>query len=141
MITINGESRLYTISSNSDKLSTYIPATHCSVVSYDDHINTYVLTEIVDGKPITRNNQAYDKAHNELLQILVTQGVFSFLSYVCLYFLIIKNGIKYAFKDKEIYYILPIIGYIVQAMFSISVVTVAPIFYIAMGLTINRENS
>lgn len=96
---------------------------------------------ILDGKPIIRHGQAYDKAHNELLQTLVTEGLLCCLTYVALYFIIIKRGLKDTFKNKELYYILPVIGYIVQSMFSISVITVAPIFYIAIGLTINRENS
>lgn len=94
---------------------------------------------ILDGKPIIRKNQYYDKAHNELLQILVTEGLLCCLTYIIMYFIIIKNGIKNSFKNKEIYYILPVVGYIVQAMFNISVITVAPIFYIAMGLNMNRK--
>lgn len=94
---------------------------------------------ILDGKPIKRNHQYYDKAHNELLQILITEGLLCFLTYIIMYFVVVKRGIIDSFKDKQIYYILPVVGYIVQAMFSISVITVAPIFYIAMGLTIKRE--
>ena len=94
---------------------------------------------ILDGKPIIRKNQYYDKAHNELLQILVTEGLLCCLTYIIMYFIIIKNGIKNSFKNKEIYYILPVVGYIVQAMFNISVITVSPIFYIAMGLNMNRK--
>ena len=94
---------------------------------------------ILDGKPIIRHNQYYDKAHNELLQILVTEGLLCCLTYIIMYFIVIKNGIKNSFKNKEIYYILPVVGYIVQAMFNISVITVAPFFYIAMGLNLDRK--
>ena len=31
----------------------------------------------------------YDKAHNEYLQILITEGIFSFISYLMLYTIII----------------------------------------------------
>jgi hypothetical protein len=41
-------------------------------------------------------------------------------------------------KNKEIYLILPIIGYLVQAQFNISVIEVAPFFYIGLGLLIDR---
>ncbi|MBO4293067.1 MAG: O-antigen ligase family protein [Clostridia bacterium] len=81
-----------------------------------------------DGKTI------FDKAHNEYLQTLVTQGIFSLISYLALYALILKKGIKYSFKENEIYLILPIIGYLTQAFFNISVIEVAPIFYISIGL-------
>ena len=95
---------------------------------------------IINGRPIIRNRFVYDKAHNEYLQILVTMGIFSLISYVCLHFIVIKNGIKKCFKNKEIYFILPVIGYLVQAQFNISVIDVAPIFYISLGLLINRTD-
>ena len=76
--------------------------------------------------------------------IKINWGSFGSMIYIC-------DGVNkinlfsnfFPFVNKNIWseYILPIIGYIVQAMFSISVITVAPIFYIAIGLTINRENS
>lgn len=81
-----------------------------------------------DGKTV------FDKAHNEYLQTLVTQGIFSLISYLALYALILKKGIKYSFKENEIYLILSIIGYLTQAFFNISVIEVAPIFYISIGL-------
>ncbi len=93
------------------------------------------FANIIDGKPIIRENTIVDKAHNEYLQILVTTGIFSLISYLCMHFIAIKEGIK----NKEIYYILPIIGYLVQAQFNISIIEVAPIFYIGIGLLINRD--
>ena len=103
------------------------------------------FANVLDGKPIGRvkddgKKVYYDKAHNEYLQILVTMGIFSLISYLCLHFIIIKIGIKNAFKNKEIYLILPAIGYLIQAQFNISVITIAPIFYIGLGLLVNREN-
>ena len=96
---------------------------------------------VIDGRPIVNKELklSYDKAHNEYLQILVTMGIFSLISYLCLHFIIIKNGIKNAFKNKEIYLILPVIGYLIQAQFNISVIEVAPIFYIGLGLLVDRN--
>ena len=94
---------------------------------------------ILDGKPIRYTKFIFDKAHNEYLQILVTMGIFSLISYLCMHFIIVKNGIVNTFKNKEIYYILPVIGYLIQAQFNISVIEVAPIFYISLGLLINRK--
>ena len=62
----------------------------------------------------------------------------SLLSYLVLYGIIVLNGIKNSFKDKKVYLILPIIGYLVQAQFNISVIEVAPFFYIALGLSVDR---
>lgn len=85
----------------------------------------------------------FDKAHNEYLQTLVTQGMFSLISYLGLYAIIVKKGIKHCFEENEVYLILPIIGYLIQAFFNISVIEVAPFFYIALGfgssVTIKKE--
>ncbi|MBR3116298.1 MAG: O-antigen ligase family protein [Bacilli bacterium] len=94
---------------------------------------------INNGLPIYRYGFPYDKAHNEYLQILVTAGIYTLLSYLALYFVITFRGIKNSFKNKELYLILPVIGYLVQAFFNISVIEVAPLFYITLGLNIKRS--
>ena len=76
----------------------------------------------------------FDKAHNEYLQLLVTQGVFALLAYLALYGYSVFVGFKRSFKCKQIYLVLPILGYLVQAFFNISVIEVAPIFFMALGL-------
>ena len=93
---------------------------------------------VLDGEPIRRYEFYYDKAHNEYLEILINEGIFSLLSYVIMYLIIFIKGIKYSFKNKEIYLLLPIIGHLVQAFFNISVINVTPIFYIALGMCIVR---
>ena len=97
------------------------------------------FANVIDGKPIYRQKFIVDKAHNEYLQILVTSGIFSLISYLCLHFTILKNSIKPTLKNKEIYLLLPIIGYIIQAQFNISVIEVAPLFYIGLGLLVDRN--
>ena len=89
-----------------------------------------------EGGPLMSPNGKiyYDKVHNEYLQILITEGVFGLISYLGLYFVLLKKGIKNGFKYDEVIYVLPIIGYLVQAFFNISVIEVAPIFYIGIGL-------
>ena len=94
---------------------------------------------IDNGHPIYRYGKPYDKAHNEYLQILVTEGIFTLLSYLALYSIILYYGIKNSFKNKEVYLILPVIGYLVQAFFNISIIDVAPLFYITLGLNIKRS--
>ena len=93
---------------------------------------------ILNGKPIKNSSGYFDKAHNEYLQTLLTMGIFSLISYICLHFITLKNGIKNTFKNKEIYLLLPVIGYLVQAQFNISVIEVAPFFYISLGLLLDR---
>ena len=90
-------------------------------------------------RPLIVGHYAIDKAHNEYLQTLVTEGIFALISYLVLYSLITIKGIKNSFKDKEVYLLLPVIGYLVQAFFNISVIEVAPIFFISLGLLISRK--
>lgn len=91
-----------------------------------------------NGEALVRKTKtrkvAYDKAHNEYLQILITYGVFGFVAYVWLYGYAVCVGIKRSLKKNEIYLVLPVICYLVQAAFNISVLEVAPIFFIALGL-------
>ena len=76
----------------------------------------------------------YDKAHNEYLQILITYGIFGFVAYVWLYGYAVFCGIRRCFKYNEVYLILPIVCYLVQAFFNISVIEVAPLFFMTLGL-------
>lgn len=79
-----------------------------------------------------------DKAHNELIQVLITMGLSVFLCYIAIYALVVKDVLgkiksgKNRSVDTAVF--LAIIGYISQAMFNISVVDVAPYFWILLGL-------
>lgn len=94
-----------------------------------------------DGKPIVYRNMAFDKAHNEYLQILITQGVFALISYLMLFGFITFKGIKNSFKNKETYLILPVIGFLAHAFFAFNVIELAPIFYMALGLCSTNDKS
>lgn len=87
------------------------------------------------------NNQIYDRAHNELLNLLVTEGVFAFLSYIGLLIVCCFNKFNKFVKNNEINICLfVVIVYLVQSMFNIRVIEVAPIFYISLGMLINRND-
>lgn len=87
----------------------------------------------------------FNKAHNELIQIVITQGVPALICYITLYANVIKNAI---IKFKKLYItkadlsydfmyyglFIAVIGYIFQAMFNISVIDVAPFFWMIFGL-------
>ncbi|MGL4773343.1 MAG: O-antigen ligase family protein [Clostridium sp.] len=80
-----------------------------------------------------------DRAHNEYLQIAVNSGIPSLIIYLIMIMLILKN-IYLNIKDDRYKIIgLMIIGYLVQAFFNISVVGVAPLFWILLGLSTNKE--
>lgn len=81
-----------------------------------------------------------DKAHNEYLQILITEGIFTLITYLILLFTIIKNGFKNINKNEiTAALLLCVLAYIIQAFFNISVTRVAPYFFIFMGLLYTRE--
>lgn len=83
-----------------------------------------------------------DKAHNDLLHVAVSSGIPSMLVYVCFIYNVVKKGFKNTNVNLDI---LPIycgvIGYLVQAFFNISVVAVAYIYWIYMGILIKGQNS
>ncbi len=83
-----------------------------------------------------------DKAHNEYLQILITEGIFALITYLIFLGWVIKN----AFKNTKYNYVyiallFAIVGYLVQAFFGISVTRVTPYLYIIMGLAINCDKN
>lgn len=94
-----------------------------------------------DGKPLESplKMEKYDKAHNEYLQILITEGIFALVTYLGMCLIIVYWGIKDSFKNKNVLFILPVVGYLVHAFFSISVIEVSPIFYLAMGFCVNNK--
>ena len=110
----------------------YVPQNMMTGVGLDN------FKYIKNGRPFYRYGVSYDKVHNEYLQFLITGGIFYLLSYLTLYGIIVLRGVKYSFKNKELYLIIPVIGYLVQAFFNISVIEVAPFFYIVLGLNSKR---
>ena len=90
-------------------------------------------------RPLTMKGWFFDKAHNEYLQILVCEGILALISYLAFFGYITINGIKYSIKNNKLFLILPVIGYLVQAFFNISVIEVAPFFYVTIGLCLIRD--
>ena len=83
---------------------------------------------------------AVDKAHNDYLQKLLCEGVFSFLCYIALLFLIVWDNFKCKDKIRNILF-LGFFAYIVQIFFSISVIRISPIYWIVLGLLIDEDIS
>jgi len=84
----------------------------------------------------------YDKAHNEYLQKLVCEGVFSCGSYLILLILLFVSNLKRIISEHNYLVIglfLGFVGYCIQAFFNISVIEVAPLFWIVCGLLYNRK--
>jgi O-antigen ligase len=83
-----------------------------------------------------------DKAHNEYLNIAVTSGIPSLLVYVSLIALIIKKGwAKLVSTSIGLGLLTAITGYAFQAFFNISVVSVAYVFWIFLGLWCQQDQT
>lgn len=81
----------------------------------------------------------YDKAHNVYYQILITNGIFALSLYCMLCLIIFIKG----FKLKDTFYIalcISFIGYCIQAFGNISVIDVAPYFFVILGLLYSKDN-
>lgn len=79
----------------------------------------------------------FDKAHNEYLHIAVTTGIPSLIIYISFVYLILRR----AYKNKErnimiIPLMASIAGYLIQAFFNLSIITVAYIYWAFLGITL-----
>jgi putative inorganic carbon (HCO3(-)) transporter len=82
-----------------------------------------------------------DKAHNEYLQIAATVGIPSLLVYLGFILILTIKSLKATKNNIMMIPILcSIIGYLIQAFFNISVVSVAPIFWVLLGISGNFSN-
>lgn len=75
-----------------------------------------------------------DRAHNEYLHIVVSSGFPALVLYLSFITLVVRKGVA---QLLELPYAIPllvaVIGYLIQAFFNISVVAVAPIFWVFLG--------
>ncbi len=81
-----------------------------------------------------------DKAHNEYLHIAVSSGIPSLIVYLIFIFLCFKKGLELLkIDDRYLPYFTAVAAYLVQAFFNISVVSVAYIFWIFLGIITNEK--
>ena len=79
-----------------------------------------------------------DKAHNDYLQKLVCEGIFSFICYIALLVIIVLDNFRSKDKIRNILF-LGLFAYITQIFFSISVIRVSPLYWIILGLLMSDE--
>ena len=80
---------------------------------------------------------SFDKAHNVYLQMAVTNGIFPTLVYMFICLLVFLKG----FKLKKTYsfgLFMAFVSYCILAFANISVIDVAPYFYIFWGILISE---
>lgn len=83
-----------------------------------------------------------DKAHSEYLQLGVTVGIPALIAYLWFLFVVLKKNF-YTIKAEKKYQIavfLAVISYLVQATFNISVIAVAPVFWVLLALNLSVVN-
>jgi len=97
---------------------------------------------INNGSPIIvttkKDSMFFDKAHNDYLQILITQGIFAFICYMILIVLVFKTGFMNKNKETKGLFI-AFVGYLLQMLIVFSFITVAPMFYMIMGFIVNKK--
>lgn len=84
-----------------------------------------------------------DRAHNEYLHIAVTSGIPSLIAYLSFVVLVIRKAwlrLRLHENKHMLLLISCILGYLVAANFNISVVSVAPIFWMFLGFLAGSEN-
>ena len=81
----------------------------------------------------------YDKAHNVYLQIAITNGIPALIIFLIILFIAFIKGIKIKNSFMTPIYI-AFIGYSIQAFLNISVIDVAPYYYIILGLILSYKN-
>jgi O-antigen ligase len=88
-----------------------------------------------------------EKAHNEYIHYLATQGVFQFITYMTLLVYAVVRGVKTVLhtEDKSNKYMTWIFlgmfaAYSTQAMFNSSVINIAPYFWITIGMCVPYKN-
>ncbi|WP_436513134.1 O-antigen ligase family protein [Clostridium thermobutyricum] len=84
-------------------------------------------------------NIMVDKAHNEILNYAATSGVPAAILYIILIFLVFYRLWKNKEDDRVRTILIILFGYVVQANLNISVVPVAPLFWIILGIGSNIE--
>ncbi len=88
---------------------------------------------------INKHGVYIDKSHNEFLEYAVSNGIFNLISYVLLIGVIIYKLIKNIRSNLSKILLLTLVGYLIQAFFNISVIMVAPIFWIFLGFCVKEK--
>ena len=77
----------------------------------------------------------FDFAHNDYIQILCNCGLLGLAAFLCVLVGAAVNAIKYAQKDSIVMILgSAVLCYSIQVFFSFSIIIVAPLFFVCLGL-------
>lgn len=120
-----------------------VPSNFMFGVGLDNY--AYVFMDQYNANPDT--TWVVDRAHNEFIHVLVTEGIFAVINYVFLLIVAIVVGVKKVLKNpsgnqnKITWIALTIVmGYILQSLFNSSVISVAFYFWICLGLLLTKND-
>lgn len=92
------------------------------------------------NKYLIRTSTIIDKAHNEYLHIAATVGIPALIIYLIFIGMILLPKTRHMLSNKISFIIsITLISYLVQAIFNISTIGVAPLFWMILGLVDNRD--
>lgn len=120
------------------KLAIDVTKNHPLLGSGPDTFKNVIQEEFKDKGTewIEEHNSIIDKAHNEFLQISATMGIPALIVYIIFLWLSVKDNIKNMWRSDISFLIsITVIGYIVQSFFNISVINVAPLFWMLLGIS------
>lgn len=95
-----------------------------------------------------KRGRIVDKAHNEYLDVWISQGIIPIVLYLILLFALFIPGILQYIKKKQYQEddirkmaIVPFFGYIAQAFFNVRMISVAPYFWLICGFLLVKRKS
>ncbi len=78
---------------------------------------------------------AYDNAHNELIQYMITTGILGVICYVGLNVTVIRSLFSHRYKEPFSFALLCVVlCYFIQSLFNISQPITTPLFFIMLGI-------
>ena len=98
------------------------------------------LDNFRNALPRDGTKQVYDKAHNVYLQMAITNGVIPTLVYMFICLIVFLKGFKLKNKESCALF-MAFVSYCILAFANISVIDVAPYFFIILGLLISETES
>lgn len=98
------------------------------------------LDNFKNALPRDGTNEVFDKAHNVYLQMLITNGLFPTLVYMFICLIVFLKGFKLK-KEYACALFMAFVSYCILVFANISVIDVAPYFYIILGLLISETEN
>lgn len=99
-----------------------------------------IIKELIKGDRLVPNT--FDKSYNEFLYIAATRGFISLAVYLVFCFFTLKKAFRAAKGGSWVSTAIMVCltAYLIQSLFSVSVITVAPIFWLLCGLCFSSDN-